>query len=154
MFNIKQKQTQKELADARQKYREAEVQMIGAEVLNGKDSKGYIDAQKLKGEAANKIEQLKSKLLVQSLDEQTRINKEVAELNKKASEQSTTDVKKRAGDIKELEEAEHAALLSLKSNKEKELTEVDDKYKKLIDKETAYGRDTALLVAARENEKK
>ena len=40
------------------------------------------------------------------------------------------------------------------SNKEKELTEVDDKYKKLIDKETAYGRDTTLLVTARENAKK
>jgi len=154
LFNIKQKQTQKELADARQKYREAEVQMIGAEVLNGKDSKGYIDAQKLKSEAAIKIDQLKSKLLVQSLDQETNVNKKLAEENKKASDESTKNVEKRAGDIKELEEAEHAALLSLMSNKEKELTEVDDKYKKLIDKEKAYGRDTTLLVSARENEKK
>lgn len=154
LFNIKQKQTQKELADARQKYREAEVQMIGAEVLNGKDSKGYVEAQKLKSESAIKIDQLKSKLLVQSLDQETNVNKKLAEENKKASDESTKNVEKRAGDIKELEEAEHAALLSLMSNKEKELTEVEDKYKKLIDKETAYGRDTTLLVTARENAKK
>lgn len=154
LFNIKQKQTQKELADARQKYREAEVQMIGAEVLNGKDSKGYIDAQKLKSEAAIKIDQLKSKLLVQSLDQETNVNKKLEEENKKASDESTKNVEKRAGDIKELEEAEHAALLSLLDDKEKELAEVDDKYKKLIDKENLYGRDTQVLIAARENAKK
>ena len=62
--------------------------------------------------------------------------------------------KQRESDIKELEKAEAHALLVVVSNKEKELGEVDLKYKELISKEEKYGRSTKILTDAREAEKK
>ena len=59
VFKIKQRQTQEELDLARKTYKLAQGQMLSAEVLYGKDSKGYTDALNLKKEARDKIEALK-----------------------------------------------------------------------------------------------
>ena len=152
LFNIKQKQTQKELADARQKYKEAEVQMIAAEVLNGKDSKGYIDAQKLKSESAIKIDQLKSKLLVQSLDQETKVNKELSEANQKdtdkkiANSQKEADIKKAA--LETITKNEKEAILSLLPEREQELRKIANDYRVKIQLAEKYKEDTTLLEIA------
>ena len=149
LFNIKQKQTQKELDDARNTYKIAEVQMTSAEVLRGKDSKGYIDAQKLKGEAAVKIEALKSQLLVDGYNEEDRLRKESISKIKPAKEDPIVKAKEEA--LKLIAKNEKEAALSLLDEREQEKRKVVNDYNDQIKLAAANGTDTLILEEAKLN---
>ena len=115
--------------------------------IKDQDSDAARTAIKNIKDTENEIKVAEANFQAESLAEKKKASDKTAELSKK-------DKETREADIKELQKAERDALLSLMSNKEKELGEVDDKYKEIIAKEQKYGRDTKLLVEARDNEKK
>ena len=159
-MQIMLKQKQKELDLARKTYKLAQGQMMSAEVLYGKDSKGYADAQKLKGEAALKIDALKSQLLVDSYTEEDRLRKEAIakdEKNAQKSEQLQAKTKaerdKEAADkLKTLEEItknERAAALSLLDDREQEKRKIVNEYNDKIKLAAANGAETVILEEAK-----
>ena len=160
LFNIKQRQTQEELDLARKTYKLAQGQMMSAEVLYGKDSKGYADAQKLKGEAAVKIDALKSQLLVDGYNEEDRLRKEGIAKDEKAAQQGAQAVAKRkqerdkeaADKLKTLEEItknERAAALSLLDDREQEKRKIVNDYNEQIKLAADNGKETFILEEAK-----
>lgn len=162
LFNIKQKQTQEQLDLARKTYKLANGQMMSAEVLYGKDSKGFADAQKLKSEAAIKIDELKSQLLVDGYNEEDRLRKEGIAKDEKAAQQGAAAIAKRkaekkqeAADLKkileEIAKNEKAAALSLLDEREQEKRKIVDDYNEKITLATQNGADTVILEEAKLN---
>jgi hypothetical protein len=160
LFNIKQKQTQEELDLARTTYKLAQGQMLSAEVLYGKDSKGYADAQKLKSEAAIKIDALKSQLLVSSSDEEDRLRKEGIAKDEKAAQKGEQAIAKRkaerekeaADKLKTLEEItknERAAALTLLDDREQEKRKIVNDYNAQIKLAADNGKETFILEEAK-----
>jgi len=160
LFNIKQKQTQEELDLARKTYKLAKGQMLSAEVLYGKDSKGYADAQKLKGEAALKIDALKSQLLVDGYNEEDRLRKDGISKNEKADQLSVQgkakkkqdDEKDAADKLKTLQEIaknERAAALTLLDDREQEKRKIVNDYNDQIKLAAANNAETFILEEAK-----
>ena len=160
LFNIKQRQTQEELDLARKTYKLAQGQMMSAEVLYGKDSKGYADAQKLKGEAAVKIDALKSQLLVDGYNEEDRLRKEAiakdeknAQKNEQLQAKNKAERDKEAADkLKTLEEItknERAAALSLLDDREQEKRKIVNDYNEQIKLAADNGKETFILEEAK-----
>ena len=160
LFNIKQKQTQEELDLARKTYKLAAGQMMSAEVLYGKDSKGFADAQKLKSEAAIKIDALKSQLLVSSSDEEDRLRKEGIAKDEKAAQKGEQAIAKRkaerekeaADKLKTLEEItknERAAALTLLDDREQEKRKIVNDYNAQIKLAADNGKETFILEEAK-----
>jgi len=160
LFNIKQKQTQEELDLARKTYKLAKGQMLSAEVLYGKDSKGYADAQKLKGEAALKIDALKSQLLVDGYNEEDRLRKDGISKNEKADQLSAQgkakkkqdDEKDAADKLKTLQEIaknERAAALTLLDDREQEKRKIVNDYNDQIKLAAANNAETFILEEAK-----
>lgn len=160
LFNIKQKQTQEELDLARKTYKLAQGQMMSAEVMYGKDSKGYADAQKLKSEAAVKIDALKSQLLVDSYNEEDRLRKDGIAKDEKAAQQGAQAVAKRkqerekeaADKLKTLEQItknERAAALTLLDDREQEKRKIVNDYNEQIKLAADNGKETFILEEAK-----
>jgi len=147
LFNIKQKQIQEELDLARKTYKLAAGQMMSAEVLYGKDSKGYADAQKLKSEAAIKIDALKSQLLVDGYNEEDRLRKEAEGKIKPAKEDPSVKAKEEA--LKLIAKNEKDAALSLLEDREQEKRKIVNEYNEQIKLAAANGKDTFILEEAK-----
>lgn len=147
LFNIKQRQTQEELDSARKTYKLAAGQMMSAEVLYGKDSKGYADAQKLKSEAAIKIDALKSQLLVDGYNEEDRLRKEAEGKIKPAKEDPSVKAKEEA--LKLIAKNEKDAALSLLDDREQEKRKIVNEYNEQIKLAVANGKDTVIYEEAK-----
>lgn len=160
LFKIKQKQTQEELDLARTTYKLAQGQMLSAEVMYGKDSKGYTDALNLKKEARDKIEALKSQQIVDAANEEDRLRKEGIAKDEKAAQlteqgkakKKQDDAKDAADKLKTLDEItknERAAALSLLDDREQEKRKIVNDYNDQIKLAAANGKETFILEEAK-----
>jgi hypothetical protein len=128
LFNIKKRQDQATLDRERKNYKEATDLINKGRENEEKATEGYLAALTAKSDAAKKIEALKSQMLIDGYNEETRINGETKKNNEK------TDAAKIKG-VKEVKKVivktEEEILKERKEGYEKLLTELD----KYLDKE-------------------
>ena len=128
LFNIKKRQDQTALDEARKNYKE-QTELINAARTNEEQAtEGYKEALLARSEAAKKIDALKSQMLIDGYNEEARINGETKKNNEKIAE----DRKKNIKEVKKvIVKTEEEILKERKEGYEKLLVELD----KYLDKE-------------------
>jgi hypothetical protein len=128
LFNIKKRQDQTALDEARKNYKE-QTELINAARTNEEQAtEGYKEALLARSEAAKKIDALKSQMLIDGYNEEARINGETKKNNEKIEE----DKKKGIKEVKKVVvKTEEEILKERKEGYEKLLVELD----KYLDKE-------------------
>ena len=96
------------------------------------------DDEKKRVEAANKLQ-----------EDKDRKNKEIADKNAARAKEAKA---KRDADLKEIQDGQKEAMLTLMKDQEREIFAVNEKYSKLIFLATKYGQDTTDLKAAQAQE--
>jgi chemotaxis protein histidine kinase CheA len=105
---------------------------------NNEMAKKLADDEEKRVEAANKLQ-----------EDKDRKNKEAAD---KAEARRKEAKAKRDADLKEIQDGQKEAMLTLMKDQEREIFQVNEKYSKLIFLATKYGQDTTDLKAAQAQE--
>jgi hypothetical protein len=128
-----------EITRARNAFRQFQVQMDAAEVMQGKDTEGYKNALKSRQEAEVKLKQAKSDLIVMGFNEQERIRKETEQREKQARDKSIANAKATQDRI--LADTKTASKIAMSLYNELQIVNTKNKF---LQRQKQLEQDTAI----------
>jgi hypothetical protein len=128
-----------EITRARNAFRQFQVQMDAAEVMQGKDTEGYKNALKSKQEAEVKLKQAKSDLIVMGFNEQERVRKETEQREKQARDKSIANAKATQDRI--LADTKTASKIAMSLYNELQIVNTKNKF---LQRQKQLEQDTAI----------
>jgi hypothetical protein len=160
LYDIKQKNRQKDLDAARQAYKTNKGIMDAQEVLEKKGSEAYNQANKARAEAGKEIDQIKSDMRVAEFEEQERIRKANETAEKNAATAGAAAAAKRKGErdkeaadrkrtLDEITKNEKEAALSLLDERDQERRKIVNDYNAKIKLAEDNGKDSFILEEAK-----